>query len=150
MTFYSAICLNTDVISKISDVYETPAWIKGDSEEPENPDEPELPAKSALTDSPTTAAIQAQLAQYFGENGAFRIMLMTTTGMTAKLYVNADNVSIGFLRKEADGSMTPNGTFEMKYAHFGDGSENCYVQLDENQQNELEEILWEAFPFLRD
>ncbi len=155
MTFYSAICLNTDVISKTSDVYETPAWIKGAQEDPEEseipeiPDEPEHPAKSTLADSPTTQGIIAQLEDYFKEGGAFNLLMQIMQIEIAVLSAGSEGIGVGFLKRLPDGSLDVAGHFDLHYKNFGAGEDGAFTKLDMDQQEKLQEILWNEFPFLR-
>ncbi len=148
-SFYNTICLNTDVISKVNDVYETPAWITGSQDDPEEPEEPELPAKSSLADSPTTQGVIAQLADYFKDGGAFNLLMKTMQIERAVLNAGSEEVSVGFLKELPDGSLNVTGNFELQYKNFGAGAEGAFTELDMDQQDELEEILWSEFPFLR-
>ena len=134
--------VNPNVISKVSGVYHKPA-------ESEDPEEPELPAKSTLADSPTTQGLIAQLADSFKEGGAFNLLMKTMQIEKAILNTGSEDVSIGFLKTAPDGSLNVSGNFELQYKNFGAGEECAFTELDLDQQEKLEEILWNEFPFLR-
>ena len=134
--------VNTDMLPKKPAVYVKKA-------ESETPDEPDIPAKSALADSPTTVALAAQLRDYFQDGGAFNLLMQTMP--IAKCCFNTGSyvASVSFLKTAADGSLTISGSFELRYSDFGTGLEGSFTELDMEQQQELEEIIWNAFPFLK-
>ncbi len=136
------IRVNTDMLSMKSEVY-----VK--KTEPETPDEPDIPAKSTLADSPTTAALLAQLTEYFKEGSMFDQMLKSGMYERISLNTGASDAALGFWKKAEDGSQNLSGTMSLDYAYFGAGQEGSFTELDMDQQDELEEILWNAFPFLR-
>ena len=112
-------------------------------------DTPDFPAKSALADSPTTKALAAQLAELFKDGGAFNLLMQTMP--IAKCCFNTGSyvASVAFLKTAADGSLTISGSFELRYSDFGTGLEGSFTELDMEHQQELEEIIWNAFPFLK-
>jgi len=131
--------VNTDMLPKKTAVY-----VKKGA-----PDTPDFPAKSALADSPTTVALVTQLTEYFKEGSMFDQMLKT--GMYDQITFNAggSDAALGFLKKTEDGSLNVCGNMALDYAYFGTGQEGSFTELDMDQQDELEEIVWSEFPFLR-
>ena len=134
--------VNTDMLPKKPAVYVKKA-------ESETPDEPDIPAKSALADSPTTVALAAQLRDYFKDGGAFNLLMQTMPIVKCCFNTGSYVASVSFLKTAADGSLTISGSFELRYSDFGTGLEGSFTELDMEQQQELEEIIWNAFPFLK-
>ena len=131
--------VNTDMMPKKTAVYVK----KGAA------DTPDFPAKSALADSPTTKALAAQLAELFKDGGAFDLLMKTMPIVKCCFNTGGNEASVAFLKTAADGSLTISGNFELRYSDFGTGLEGSYTELDMDQQQELEEIIWNEFPFLR-
>ena len=136
------IRVNTDMLPKKPAVYVKKA-------ESETPDEPDILAKSALADSPTTVALTAQLRDYFKDGGAFNLLMQTMPIVKCCFNTGSYVASVAFLKTAADGSLTISGSFELRYTDFGTGLEGSFTELDMDQQQELEEIIWNAFPFLK-
>ena len=131
--------VNTDMMPKKTAVYVK----KGAA------DTPDFPAKSALADSPTTKALAAQLAELFKDGGAFDLLMKTMPIVKCCFNTGSYVASVSFLKTAADGSLTISGSFELRYSDFGTGLEGSFTELDMEQQQELEEIIWNAFPFLK-
>ena len=134
--------VNTDMLPKKPAVYVKKA-------ESETPDELDIPAKSTLADSPTTVALAAQLRDYFQDGGAFNLLMQTMPIVKCCFNTGSYVASVSFLKTAADGSLTISGSFELRYSDFGTGLEGSFTELDMEQQQELEEIIWNEFPFLR-
>ena len=91
----------------------------------------------------------AQLADSFKEGGAFNLLMKTMQIEKAILNTGSEVVSIGFLNTAPDGSLNMSGNFELQYKNFGAGEDGVFTELDMDQQEKLQEILWNEFPFLR-
>ena len=101
---------------------------------------------AALRNSPTTQKLLKQLKAYFAPGGAFRILMETDPVVRATLNTGDKEVLIAFRNKNDEVYVS----VEMEYCYFGEGQADSYdVLADLEDQNKLEEIIWEELPHLR-
>ena len=99
-----------------------------------------------LRNSPTTQKLLKQLKAYFAPGGAFRILMETAPVVRATLNTGEKEVLIAFRNKNDEVYVS----VEMEYCYFGEGQADSYdVLADLEDQNKLEEIIWEELPHLR-
>ena len=101
---------------------------------------------AALRNSPTTQELLKQLKAYFAPGGAFRILMETSPVVSATLNTGDKEVLIAFRNKNDEVYVS----VKMEYYYFGKGQADSYAMLEEmDDQDNLEEIIWEELPYLR-
>ncbi|MBQ8590733.1 MAG: hypothetical protein IJ486_09830 [Firmicutes bacterium] len=109
------------------------------------------PNEIAIKDSPTTRELIDALKMYFSQGGALSILLHTPPVVSACLYAGENGVDIIFDRFNEYGDRRIYGSFRLEYSNFGVDEPGSYYRLTEHEEEEeLEEILWNEFPELKD
>ncbi len=99
-----------------------------------------------LRNSPTTQELLKQLKAYFAPGGAFRILMETAPVVRATLNTSDEEVLLAFRDKNDEVFVS----VQMEYYYFGKGQADSYAVLEEmDDQGNLEEIIWEELPYLR-
>lgn len=108
------------------------------------------PNEISIKESPTTRELIETLKMYFRPGGAFSILLHTPPVVCAHVYAVKREISIQFMRFDEFGDRRIFGSFDLEYSNFGVDEPGSYYELTGDEEEELEEIIWNEFPELKD